>query len=927
VRRSAQADRKPRQPILWAAAAFAAGIVFGTYAWRPPVWWMAAAVFFALAAAYFLRRQKLWQTFAAKGLALSFLFFLGALNIQLRERPDTSAESILAYADGREVPVIVHVIAEGEIKAALYGGSVQRIDVETEVVGIPPFENREVRDIPADPEQRVSEDLLAPGSNTNAPPFAGEGARAMHDPRSPRAGVRLSIYAKAPAGTGDTDQKEASTNSTATGDPQSGTPMHAFRYGDRLRCLAKLRPPRNFRNPGAFDYEGYLADNGISALGSAKAEDVVLLPGFVGSRVELWRTRVHRSVIGMIHRLWPEREAALIDAAVIGESAFIERSTKVDFQRSGTYHILVVSGMNVSILAAVVFWVLRRIRLGDVAASVATVLLSVSYAVLTNVGAPVWRAVLMMTLYLGARLLYRDRSMLSALGTAALTFLMFDPHALLGASFQLTFLAVLIIAGAGAPILERTTQPYRQGLRYLEATSYDSRLDPSIAQFRLDLRMIGERLGRFFSKKWAFGGITAGMRIGIAFCDLLFISALMQAGLALPMAYYFHRATVIGVPSNMTAVTLTGVLMPASLNAIGLGYVHPWLAKIPAWIAALALDGITGTVHTLGMHPIADLRVPTPASVTMMFAAGSLAAAMLLSRRRAALAAAGLAGLLATAVWMSTCPATPPLHAGVLEMTAIDVGEGDSTLIVSPKGKTLLVDAGGPTGGQQRSEFDFGEDVVSPYLWSRGISHLDAVAISHGHSDHIGGMRSVLNNFHPREIWIGTVAGDAGMTNLLAQAEQMRIPVARRFRGDEFAWSGTEIKVFSPPRELQTTPRAHNNDSLVLQIGYGTTALLLEGDAEKKMEEEMAPLGPRADLLKVAHHGSLTSATPEFLRAVQPRWASISVGFRNSFGLPGMGTLHKLEDRGVRTYRTDIDGAVTFYLDGRTISARTAALR
>jgi competence protein ComEC len=538
VKRSAQAAVHPRQPMLWAAAAFAAGIVAGTYAWRPAVWWIGAALVFGFAAAYFVRDRTSSRTLTAKSLTFCLLFFLGALNIQLRSGTDASAERILAYADLREAPITAHVIAEGEIKPGGFGGTVQQIDVETESAGWPGPEKQEA-----------------------------EGSTASSRLRSV---IRLSIHSKEPL-------PEMPLPTPASHDGSAAPGMHAFRYGERLRFLAKLRSPRNFRNPGAFDYEAYLADNGIAALGSAKAEEVELLPGFAGSRVEFWRTRVHRSIIGMIHRLWPERQAALIDAMVIGENAFIERSTKVDFQRSGTYHILVVSGMNVSILAAVVFWVLRRMRMGDAVASVVTVLLSVSYAFLTNVGAPVWRAVLMMTLYLGARLLYRDRSMLSALGAAALGFLVFDPHALLGASFQLTFLAVLLIAGAGVPVLERTTQPYRQGLGYMEATTYDARVEPRVAQLRLDLRMIGGRVAKFIPAKVAFGGLTLGMRTALAVVELIFISALMQAGLALPMAYYFHRATVIGIPSNMTAVTLTGVLMPASLSAI------VWDMSVPCW--------------------------------------------------------------------------------------------------------------------------------------------------------------------------------------------------------------------------------------------------------------------------------------------------------------------------------------------------------
>ena len=199
-----------------------------------------------------------------------------------------------------------------------------------------------------------------------------------------------------------------------------------------------------------------------------------------------------------------------MDAMVVGEDAFIARGTRVEFQRSGTYHLLVVSGMNASILAFVIFWTLRRLRANDVVASVLTVLLSMGYAFVTGVGPPIWRATLMMTLYLGARLLYRDRSMLNAIGAAALGLMAADPRVLLGASFQLTFLAVLIIAAIGVPLLERTSQPYYRGLRYLNSLTYDVTLAPRVAQLRLDLRMIAGRLELFLGKRVPLAVIGGG---------------------------------------------------------------------------------------------------------------------------------------------------------------------------------------------------------------------------------------------------------------------------------------------------------------------------------------------------------------------------------------------------------------------------------
>jgi competence protein ComEC len=262
-------------------------------------------------------------------------------------------------------------------------------------------------------------------------------------------------------------------------------------------------------------------------------------------------------------------------------------------------------------------------------------------------------------------------------------------------------------------------------------------------------------------------------------------------------------------------------------------------------IVAVFLHLGTKLVLSFGALPLGDLRIPAPPLWQSLTFCALLGVAIVLARLAVSSGlrwpprAAAVALLLAATAAVLPRPVDHPRDA--LLMEAIDVGQGDSLLLIAPDGKTLLVDGGGFGGGphQAPQDYDIGEEVVSQVLWSRGIRHLDVVALSHAHSDHMGGLPAVLRNFHPAELWVGNNPRFGAYNALLDEAASLHVRVRSLRAGDAFPFGPTQVNVLAPFRDYQPGAEPTNNDSVVLHVAYGATSVMLEGDAEAPIEEAM----------------------------------------------------------------------------------------
>ena len=420
-------------------------------------------------------------------------------------------------------------------------------------------------------------------------------------------------------------------------------PQPELRCGDLVELPLRLRAPERYRDPGAWQYANYLlldqgTAQGIAATANASAAKVHLLPNSTrthpladlsasatcrifaaqswaaGRLLAYTRSTPNRRLPPLL-RLSPN-DAGMLNAMLFGDRSRLTQDLRVGFQRTGSFHLFVVSGMHVALLAGMLFYVARRLRLREGLATLVTLALITAYALLTGFGVPVQRALLMTAVFLLARLLSRDRNTLNGLGAAALAVLVFSPRALFEASFQMTFLAIVAIAGIAMPLAERTFLPYLRAARHLGRLWDDPTLFPRHAQFRVKLR--------FWSRACTDNlhlparTLPVLLRLTLRAAELALIALIAEAVMVLPMALYFHRATVFALPANMLSIPLVGILLPLGLVTFLGSLLSPWVAALPGAALAFLLHAVTAGIHRISHAQAADLRVPGPPSPTRL---------------------------------------------------------------------------------------------------------------------------------------------------------------------------------------------------------------------------------------------------------------------------------------------------------------------
>ena len=646
--------------------------------------------------------------------------------------------------------------------------------------------------------------------------------------------------------------------------------------GQRWELRVRLRRPHGLRNPGGFDYEGWLFRRGIRAVGYVRAGGKAPPPRFLGREGGHLLDRARQAVLEAVHGAVGGRpHGGLVAALAVGDRSGIGPREWETLARTGTSHLVAISGLHVGLVAGAAFLLGRRAaalwpalclrwpapRAGAVAALAAAAL----YAALAGFSVPTRRALVMVGAAVAGPLLGRRSPSSRVLALALLAVLALDPLAVLDPGLWLSFgaVAAILLGAAGGG-----TAGGAAGLR--------------------ERRLLGKAWGRAWREAWRVSWVSA---LGL-----------------IPLLLAFFQGVPLASPlANLAAVPVVGLgAVPPALAGALLAPWSPVLGEPLLRLAEAVLGALWPFLEALAAP---DWGQWTPPAAETWASLLAVAGVLLL------LAPPGLPGrwlgvvLLAPAL-LAPAPAPPP---GTAWVTVLDVGQGLAAVVRTAR-HVLVYDAGPRLGPR----LDAGSAALLPYLRYQGIREVDLLVLSHGDADHVGGAAALA-----RGVFVGAV--------LASEARRLPagVPAAPCLAGQAWTWDGVRFELLGPAPGERPAPwdargrrrRGWNDASCVLRVAAGAEAALLPGDLEGRGERRLLRrVGPerlRAALLLAPHHGSRSSSTAAFVAAVRPRYVVFPVGYRNRYRLPASEVAARYRAAGAETLEVQATGAVRFVLDGR----------
>lgn len=659
----------------------------------------------------------------------------------------------------------------------------------------------------------------------------------------------------------------------------------SLEYGSTIQFVGALTYPGTARNPREFDLRHYLQLQGIYARSFIEDPSTISLLGNRGNQPgfdpESWFFGemvypLREAIMNRLDIFIGGEEAKFLKGLLIGDRSEIATEVKESFINSGVMHILAVSGLHVGLISVMLVVVLSALRIPEIPRSILVCALLVFYIFLTGSSPSVVRAGVMAIVIFGAKLFDRKMDLMNSLAVAALFILFWDSRQLLMPGFQLSFTAVLSII-----------------LLYPLFYSWSKKLPERMRDNRL---------------------VNGVIRL---FC----LSVAAGLGTLPFTALYFGKIPVIGFLANLIAVPLSSIVLAVAMTATLFSFLWDSVASLYGEAAKFTTTVLLDSVRFFGNLSLAYADAYF-SSWDIIFYYVLLAVVVNIGRwvvKRTMIIFLVLSNIILYA-WVFGFIG----RSNLLRVTFLDVGQGDAVFLEFPDGKNMLIDA-----GPREFYSDAGARFVVPFLKAKNISHIGALVVSHPHNDHLGGVPGVLRGVPVSDVVdAGSYARSAVFEEYLrltdsVQANRHVIIGTQNIDG----YSNVRIYVLHPTgvfAKIDSSSKVNlNNQSLVIRIVYGSTSILLSGDAEEDAERRMVNNYDkflRSEVLKVGHHGSNTSSTEDFLSFVRPTIAIISVAKKNKFQHPSQDVLDRLTARNVRTYRTDEHNAVVLVSDGKTWS-------